>query len=81
VAPAFDYFGPPELIPVLPVVGEHARKIVSLVPAYLATHFTASSSIERVGSSPTVHHWSGVMMDRGTRARSSSENTCLQTLE
>ena len=32
------------------MVGEHTRKIVSLVRPYLATHFIAASGIESVGS-------------------------------
>jgi hypothetical protein len=35
---------------VLPVLGEHARKVVSRVQPYLATHFTAPSGVENVGS-------------------------------
>jgi len=33
-----------------PVLGEHARKVVSRVQPYLATHFTAPSGVENVGS-------------------------------
>ena len=32
------------------VVGEHARKVVSLVQPYLETHFTAPAVLENVGS-------------------------------
>jgi hypothetical protein len=35
---------------VLPVLGEYARKVVSRVQPYLATHFTAPSGVENVGS-------------------------------
>ena len=34
----------------IPAVGGHARKIVSRARPYLATHFTAPSGVENVGS-------------------------------
>src|SRR5829696_4718961 len=49
---------PLEPVPAAHGAGAHIRKILLLVRPYLATHFTAPSRIERVGSSLTIQNLS-----------------------